>query len=349
VDGSLQTADTRLDRSALDRLMPMHLCLTAAGQIAGVGPTLAKLLPGTRLIGRAMFDHFEVRRPGGIAGMADLVARVGQRLYMTLRGAESVGLRGIAMPMNDGEGLLVNLSFGISVIDAVREHRLTDGDFAPTDLTVELLYLVEAKAAVMDALRALNLRLQGAKVEAEEQALTDTLTGLRNRRALDAALARLVQTGQPVSLVHMDLDFFQAVNDTMGHAAGDHVLRAVAKVLGEEIRSGDTAARVGGDEFCLVLPTLSDPAKLHEITERVIRRLTVPIPFEGQVCRISASAGMTLSGFYGPVDLEAMHADADAALYASKRAGRGRATLFVPPSSAETRASDAAIADDAGC
>jgi len=76
----------------------------------------------------------------------------------------------------------------------------------------------------MEASRTLNQRLQGAKIAAEEQAFTDTLTGLKNRRALNLVLARLSEAKVPFTVMQLDLDYFKAVNDTYGHAAGDHVL-----------------------------------------------------------------------------------------------------------------------------
>ena len=328
MDGSLVDTEISLDLAAIDQLMPMHLCLSPAGGIVSVGSTLAKLFPETAFTAHSLFDLMEIRRPGGISDMAALVAHGGQRLYLGLRGCTLPAMRGIALPRSKGQGLLVNLSFGIGVIDAVRHHALTHADFAPTDLTVELMYLVEAKSAVMDELRKLNLRLQGAKVIAEEQALTDTLTGLRNRRALDQDLASLSRLAMPFSLMHIDLDYFKAVNDTLGHAAGDHVLREVAKVLCAETRNGDTVARVGGDEFVVMLPALADAGLLQQIAQRIITRLTVPMAFEGQACRIAASIGMTLSTLYVAPDPQQMLSDADHALYASKRAGRAQATLF---------------------
>lgn len=321
---------TCLTPAALDRLMPLHLALDAQGRIAAVGPTLAKLMAGQDLRGADVMTGFVVRRPSGILNAADLVARAGERLHLSLRHDPTTTFRGLALPLADAQGLLVNLSFGIGVVDAVRQHALTDADFAPTDLTVEMLYLVEAKSAVMEELRKLNLRLQGAKSAAEEQALTDTLTGLRNRRALDMRLAALVAQSGAFGLMHIDLDFFKAVNDTHGHAAGDYVLRAVAGVLCAETRTSDTVARVGGDEFVVVLPGLTDRAHLSQTARRIIDRLTQPIDFEGKTCRISASIGVTLSTWYDPPDTERMQSDADHALYASKRAGRGQAQFYDP-------------------
>lgn len=316
--------------AALSRLMPLFLCLDAAGRITALGPTLAKLLPHNTLIGQKSGDLFDLKRPSRRADLAAIQAVASARLHLAFRSDPAITFRGLAMPLQGG-GLMINLSFGIGVTEAVRRHGLTEADFAPTDLTVEMLYLAEAKSAVVGELRDLNLRLQGAKIAAEEQALTDTLTGLRNRRALDIALGELTRHGHAFGLMHIDLDFFKQVNDTLGHAAGDHVLRVVARILTAQTRSSDTVARVGGDEFVVILPEMSDTARLGQVARRIIENLTQPIYFEGQSCRISASIGVTVSTFYPSPQADRMLSDADNALYASKRAGRGRAQFFTPP------------------
>ncbi|MEO6301186.1 MAG: diguanylate cyclase [Paracoccaceae bacterium] len=317
---------------ALNRMMPMHLRLAADGRIIGCGSTLAKLLDnlpdGQDLIGRGLFETFELRRPSGLTTMAALRAHVGQKLYLSLHlTGRTLSFRGMAEELAAGAGMLINLSFGIGVIDAVRTYALTDGDFAPTDLAVEMMYLVEAKTAAMEALRGLAQRLQGDKQMAEVQALTDTLTGLRNRRALSTVLDQLVRTDTPFGLMHIDLDYFKAINDGFGHAAGDHVLRRVGEVLQNETRAHDTVARVGGDEFVVAFPGLTDADKLEMIARRIIEVLTQPMAFESQICRISASIGLTVSTLYEKPVVDRMQLDADTALYAAKRAGRGR-TLF---------------------
>ena len=318
-----------LGAAALSRLMPMHVSMDAAGVITAIGPTLAQLLPEPTAVGRSFFDVMQVRRPAEIKSVAELIGHMGNRLHLVPTGLEGISLRGLAVPSHGG-GVLINLSFGIGVIEAVRQHALTNADFAPTDLAVEMLYLVEAKSAVMAELRSLNLRLQGAKQAAEEQALSDTLTGLRNRRALDATLGGLIAQGISFGLMHIDLDYFKQVNDTRGHAAGDHVLRAVALVLLRETRASDTVARVGGDEFVIVLPASVDVAQLTQIARRIIDKLTQPIDFAGGPCRISASIGLTVSTYYDRPDADRMLSDADNALYASKRAGRSQAQVFAP-------------------
>ena len=312
----------------LDVLCPMHVRLDDAGYIVHVGPTLQKLRAEEQLEGRRFLDVVELLRPRRVTTMAELLNLRGMKLHFQMRGAPRTALKGVMVPQ--GAGAIVNLSFGIGVIEAVRDYALTSADFSATDLTIEMLYLVEAKSAAMEASRKLNLRLQGAKIAAEEQAFTDTLTGLKNRRAMDHVLSRLLETGQEFALMHLDLDFFKEVNDTLGHAAGDHVLQRVARVLVEETREEDTVVRVGGDEFVLIFHKLTDRAKLEEVARRMIDRLEKPIPFEGKTCRISGSIGTALTLDREAPTAAAMIDDADVALYASKRAGRACHTFYRP-------------------
>lgn len=316
----------------MDVICPMHAILDSAGRIAHAGPTLYKLFADQPFIGVRFAELFEIKRPRVDGSMRALMDAAGSKMHLRMRGGSRTDLKGVLVPLAPGTGpeggALVNLSFGISVVGAVREFGLTGSDFAPTDLAVEMLYLVEAKNAAMEASRTLNQRLQGAMIAAEEQAYTDTLTGLRNRRALDYVLDRLSEAEEDFALIHLDLDFFKAVNDTGGHPAGDHVLCEVARILTEETRGDDTVARVGGDEFVLALIRLIDPVKVHDIVSRVIARLERPIAFEGRTYRISASAGSVLSCQYPTPDIPLMMAEADAALYEAKHRGRGCHVAF---------------------
>jgi len=324
------TPISTLPVAAMGRFMPMYMGVDADGRIRAMGPSLRRVLGRPSPLGRSLFEVMAIRRPADIATMPDLRRHAGVQLHLGLRGQPDVHLRGLAMPVGDG-AMLVNLSFGIGVIEAVRRYGLSAAHFAATDLTIELLYLVEAKAAVMAELSSLNARLHGQKLQAEQQALTDPLTGLRNRRALDMMLALMLDQEAKFCLMHVDLDYFKAVNDSLGHGAGDYVLGQVADILRRETRATDTVARVGGDEFVLVMPGLTNPRQMAQIAKRIIAALSQPIAYNGQSCRISASVGMVASDQYGHLDMAEMTADADAALYAAKRAGRGRAKLHRPP------------------
>lgn len=334
MDTQTRLTSAALPLAALDKLMPLHVLLSPQGQILSYGPTLAKLLQegilqGGRarsLVGLSLFDAFELRRPSRLATMADLWAREGDKLHLSLRhSVRPTVFRGAAQRLSAGAGMLLNLSFGIGLADAVRNFTLTDSDFAPTDLAVEMMFLIEATTAAMGELGNLTARLVGGKRQAEVQAATDALTGLSNRRALDMVLETLTAEKLPYGMMHIDLDYFKAVNDTYGHAAGDAVLKFVARALERETRRDDTVSRIGGDEFVVVLPALTDADRLAQIARRIIDELSKPIEVEGKKCRISASIGIVTTRDYDDPTPEQLQADADDALYASKRAGRGQA------------------------
>lgn len=313
----------------MDVVSPLHVTLTATGHIDHAGPTMLKIFEGRSLIGSRILEEFEVTRPRPIATMAELRDTAGQQLHLKMRRAPYSSLKGVFLAM--GQGGVLAMSFGIRLADSVSQFNLTASDFAPTDLAVELLYLVEARNIVMDETDRLNARLRIACDVAEREALTDPLTGLGNRRALEQAVAALLLDREEFALMQIDLDHFKLVNDTQGHDAGDFVLKQVAEVLRKVTRSGDTVSRLGGDEFVVVFPGLRDGERLDDIAKRLILGIETPVLFGGELCRISASAGTTFSHFYPDPALDEMLKDADAALYASKNAGRGQHQMFQPP------------------
>lgn len=327
--------DAPLDPAALAELMPMHLRLAPDGALISAGPTLCKLLPPDC---GSFGDAFVLTRPvaadDDLTGLA-AAARRGDRIFLRMMAAPGLTLRGHAVTLADGS-LLCNLGFGIGLADAVRELGLTDGDFAPPELAMELMFLHEANRAVMDELSRFNLRLEEAREAAELQAFTDPLTGVYNRRGLELALAVALRTADAgrahgerggFALAHLDLDRFKEVNDRLGHAAGDEVLRHVADVLRAATRSNDTVARVGGDEFVLILNGTTSAEALETLSRRIIAGIEQPVDVGSGTCQISASIGVVVSTAYRHPGAADMLADADDALYMSKNAGRGRATL----------------------
>ena len=322
---------THADIAALDMLCPMHLVLDPEGIVRHAGPTLIKMRGAKGLIGAHFLDIFEPRRALHAATFQDLTACPQQKLHLRLRNHPFTKLKGIMVPANGHDGaIIVNLSFGISIIDGVRDFALSNADFAATDLAIEMLYLVEAKTAAMEASYRLNDRLEGARSEAAAQATTDALTGIKNRRALNEALQDLLEKGAGFAVMQIDLDHFKAVNDTLGHAAGDKVLRTVAQVMQSETRDKDIIARVGGDEFTVVLTDVRDERILRRAGRRIIDRIEEPVQFQGADCRISASIGSVWIQRGDSPTMQRVLSDADVALYASKNAGRATYTLYRP-------------------
>jgi len=318
--------------------MPMHLLIGNTGHIQSVGPTLARLRPKSELVGKRFLEVFEMRRQRrGMQDYSDLCSVAGQKLHLQFRDTPQTAFKGMMTRLPDDGGLLINLSFGISLVQAVRQYGLSNSDFAATDLAIELLYLFEAKTAVMNEMHGLNARLQTARHAAEAQASTDALTGLNNRRAMDDLLSGLVENRASFGLMHLDLDYFKAVNDTFGHAAGDFVLQEASSILRQEVRENDTVARVGGDEFVLIFDRLVDEEKLMSIASRIVCRLEEPVHFQDQTCQISGSIGITTSQLYCLLDADRMQSDADHALYESKRRGRACATMAAPTVENELR------------
>ena len=313
----------------LDRFCPMHVAIGPTGHVVGGGPTLARIVaPGT-MIGARFLDLFELTRPRAVQDVAALHALDGARLRLRLRARPRYALKGqlsVLLPGDgggDGGAMVVDLAFGISVVDAVRDFGLSGADFAVTDLATEMLYLLEAKSLAMEESRRLNRRLEGARVAAREEALTDTLTGLRNRRAFDALLARALQGGGGFALLHVDLDFFKQVNDTHGHAAGDLVLRVAARRMLSVVRAQDVIARVGGDEFVILLPGVWSAGAVGTVARRLVGALEEPVSDGALRYRVSASVGATLSRDHPDRTPGEILVAADRALYAAKAAGRG--------------------------
>ncbi len=319
-----------LDLGVADQLMPLHLWVSPTGHIRSVGRTISKMRPGQDLRNMRLLELFEVKRPRSVRQFSDLYQLDQSRMRLAFRTAERHMMKGHYVRLPGDQGAIINLSLGVSVIDVVGQYGLSGADFAASDPTVDMLYLIEAKTLALNESKRLNARLHGQKSEAEEKAFSDTLTGLKNRRAMERAFVRLIDDPVPFGLMHLDLDHFKQVNDTLGHAAGDHVLQHVSQVLRSETRSNDLAVRVGGDEFVLIFPQCVDLDILGRIAERIIRRLEDPILYHGELCHISVSIGTTLSSYYDAPEIEQMLSDADQALYRSKKAGRARHTVFEP-------------------
>jgi diguanylate cyclase (GGDEF)-like protein/PAS domain S-box-containing protein len=169
-----------------------------------------------------------------------------------------------------------------------------------------------------------------SQLDQSRMALYDALTGLANRhrmaRQLDQHMAALRASRRGVALMMIDLDRFKAVNDTLGHPAGDDLLRQVADRLRGVLEKGCEAGRLGGDEFQVILP-MEDRGRLGEIARRIIAAIAEPFCVLGSQCVIGVSVGIAVAPHDGE-DAEGLVRSADLALYASKDGGRGRFRFY---------------------
>jgi diguanylate cyclase (GGDEF)-like protein len=185
---------------------------------------------------------------------------------------------------------------------------------------------------------ALTKSLQTANTELKQLAFRDALTGLPNRLLFDdrvgMAVARCARSNATLAVLFVDLDGFKPVNDSFGHGYGDEVLCEMARRIAAQARTSDTVARVGGDEFVLLLEGKPDTTLTAAIAQRIIDAITMPLHGQHGV-RLSCSVGIAMFPSDGP--REELMAHADAAMYAAKRSGGGGYAFFEPHMNAGVR------------
>ncbi|MXV18392.1 EAL domain-containing protein [Deinococcus xianganensis] len=195
-------------------------------------------------------------------------------------------------------------------------------DHRPRPFTPEQIEALTQLAEVLGG----ELERRAVQVQLERLSLTDALTGLPNRAEfrehLRQATQRVTLSGERVALALLDLDGFKVINDSLGHQAGDELLQQVATRLREELSSSDLVARMGGDEFALVLTDVRGIGSVERVLTRLRDAMQRPFTVAGRDLPASFSAGVSLYPDDG-VDAEEMLARADTAMYRAKRAGLG--------------------------
>ena len=222
--------------------------------------------------------------------------------------------------------------------------------FSDQSLAVEAVqngaqdYLVKGQGQPELLARAIRYAIERKRAEERLTHLAqyDQLTGLVNRTLfrdrLIHAMARSKRLQQPMGLLLLDLDRFKSVNDTMGHDAGDQLLKAVADRLRECVREVDTVARMGGDEFTIILEALSHEDDITTVAQRITKSLTEPFPLENQRVSIGVSIGITVY----PLDdheIDDLLRHADAAMYRAKQQGGNSFQYHLPNHASSTLSS----------
>lgn len=175
--------------------------------------------------------------------------------------------------------------------------------------------------------------LESKRRDAERHATEDSLTGLPNRLSFDRQFVFRLKARRlrepPMALLMLDLDRFKQVNDTLGHNAGDDLIRAVAERLREIIEPCDMLARLGGDEFAILHPSLAGTAEVSGLARRIVESIGKPFPVRGTHAFVGVSIGIVIAS-PGERDSGELSRKADIALYEAKAAGRNRAVVYEP-------------------
>ncbi|MCQ1853182.1 sensor domain-containing protein [Neorhizobium galegae] len=215
----------------------------------------------------------------------------------------------------------------MSFVDGNGHQKMVGANW---DVTADVTLHRELERAKTLA-EARNRELEAARSSIEHNAMHDYLTDLPNRRYLDEMLDRVAaecaRDRHGIAILHIDLDRFKQINDTLGHSAGDMMLKHAAKVLKGTIRKGDFVARIGGDEFVILSKFEGSPRKLSHLADRIIKELRKPVSYEGHDCRFGASIGIACHTGV-EVDARQLLLNADIALYRAKNRGRNRHEFF---------------------
>jgi diguanylate cyclase (GGDEF)-like protein/PAS domain S-box-containing protein len=309
---TLSTAD-RPYRRFVENMRDGAATVSPGGIILYANRRLAQLLSCApqKIVGSPLSTFLAAERQLGLA---------------EIRGPDGLGAT-IELDLRDAHGVAIPVQVGGSPL-------LIDGEIL-TCLTFSDLSAHKAKdreiARLGEAQAGRMAELQHAQATLTRQATHDALTGLPNRALLtdriDRALAYSKRSGRCTAVIFVDLDRFKQVNDTRGHAAGDFVLQQVAGVLVAALRSIDTVARIGGDEFVVLTPDIDSQVAAVDLGARLLCELAARARGIDDIEHVDASIGVAVS-IGGRGTAETLLSEADTAMYQAKSLGGGRLAVF---------------------
>jgi len=225
----------------------------------------------------------------------------------------------------------LSLALVIGVVQVVRGAAFDTVEETLVLISVALL-MARGVLFVLEN-RVLMTLVESTVSDLEWLTLHDPLTGLANRVLFDDRLAQVCADQQrnphSVAVAYLDLDDFKEVNDSMGHVAGDELLRQVGERLSASVRQQDTLARLSGDEFAILMHTAEGPPQVEEVLRRVLGPLDDPFVIDGHDVQVTVSIGYSMS--FGVTDAKAFLEQADAAMYLAKSEGKHRVHRYVDP------------------
>jgi diguanylate cyclase (GGDEF)-like protein len=244
----------------------------------------------------------------GVAGSAAVASAASKIRFYTYTGAFATPLVIVYLASVEHTTRMLGLAIPLYLLATFALHR-------------EVNSIVTSEMQLRHDVRDANERLA-------ELALHDSMTGLYNRAAFrDQLRERLSRGHEPAALLYFDLDRFKAVNDSLGHAAGDHLIVRIAESIEPILRDGDVCARLGGDEFAILVDGVGSPDEACAVAERVRAAVARPVHIDGTRVAVGASIGVAITDG-GPVDPDALLRDADDAQYHAKRAGGDSVVVF---------------------
>jgi diguanylate cyclase (GGDEF)-like protein/PAS domain S-box-containing protein len=284
------------------------------------GTPVRALYPGDDAFAMARADTAHSFAAGQVhVAEVELVRRDGTRFWARLSGR----LFDVADRSGRSVWLLDDVTARREAAEAVRRAR--------DELEVRVAERTAELAGANKLLREEIAERRQAEARVHHMAYHDSLTGLPNRALLsdrlDCALKSCQRNGRTLAVMFIDLDRFKNINDSLGHATGDHLLREVARRLCSAVRHSDTVARLGGDEFVVLLPDVGGAAECALVADEIIEALATPFPFEGHSLHISPSIGICLCPDDGG-DVDTLMRHADAAMYHAKASGRNNYQFF---------------------
>jgi diguanylate cyclase (GGDEF)-like protein/PAS domain S-box-containing protein len=329
---------------------PNDVSRQARGAFEALANQLALALEGARLTEEIHAQRSEARFASLVQNSSDLITVVGSDATITYQSpssehilgytpAELLGTRFDRLVAQEDAGHLLQLLADGSAYargeGQVIECTLRDraGELRQFEiLHTNLLDDEHVRGIVLNA-RDISER-KTFEEQLAHQAFHDPVTNLANRalfvERVRHAIGRARREERQLGVMFLDIDDFKTINDSLGHGAGDAALMDVAKRLSDSIRSSDTAARFGGDEFVVLLEDLESTDIATEVAERVLEDLRQPLEVAGKELVVRGSIGISIMSSDSPLGAEELIRDADAAMYIAKRDGKGSFRLFEP-------------------